>query len=423
MTKQLLLYVMCVGMLMSAPTMSAAQTREAETQSTVEGTVDAVNHANRTVTIRSKDGNVVTLDVPPEAMRFDQVKVGTPVQATYYNWISVRLKPAGEPPVDRTDPPNTVATPGSLPGATKFRTRVATVTITGWDPVNKVVTFTGPNGLAYTRRLLDTTDPKIAEGLKKGDRVDVTRLEAVTLTVSQQTVAVSAQSSPDTLRNRLTVSVLYGVDNQFSGKMIQEATGRTTGGAAINLVETTYDEVYGRVAMFKVGVGYRTTPRTEGVFNFVYSSSDATETATPVGTVGTTPLHVNFTGYKYWGVEGGQRWFFARTRFTPYVGYLVGLNRHQDIRGTFVDVPAGVTPPGLAEQDGKFFEKSWAFSLGPTGGFLVGLGPIELMAEAQFRFLGGLSDVDWLVEEGLKDINSESSRWSIPFLFGARIRF
>ena len=262
---------MCVGMLMSAPTMSAAQTREAETQSTVEGTVDAVDHANRTVTIRSKDGNVVTLDVPPEAMRFDQVKVGTPVQATYYNWISVRLKPAGEPPVDRTDPPNTIATPGSLPGATKFRTRVATVTITGWDPVNKVLTFTGPNGLAYTRRLLDTTDPKIAEGLKKGDRVDVTRVEAVTLMVSQQTVAVSAQSSPDTLRNRLTVSVLYGVDNQFSGKMIQEATGQTTGGAAINLVETTYDEVYGRVAMFKVGVGYRTTPRTEGVFNFVWS--------------------------------------------------------------------------------------------------------------------------------------------------------
>ena len=160
---------------MSAPTMSAAQTREAETQSTVEGTVDAVDHANRTVTIRSKDGNVVTLDVPPEAMRFDQVKVGTPVMATYYNWISVRLKPAGEPPVDRTDPPNTIATPGSLPGATKFRTRVATVTITGWDPVNKVLTFTGPNGLAYTRRLLDTTDPKIAEGLKKGDRVDVTQ--------------------------------------------------------------------------------------------------------------------------------------------------------------------------------------------------------------------------------------------------------
>jgi hypothetical protein len=37
--------------------------------------------------------------------------------------------------------------------------------------------------------------------------------------------------------------------------------------------------------------------------------------------------------------------------------------------------------------------------------------------------MGGLSDVDWLVEEGLRDVNSESSRWSLPILFGARIRF
>ena len=125
---------------------------------------------------------------------------------------------------------------------------------------------------------------------------------------------------------------------------------------------------------------------------------------------------------RYWGIEGGQRWFFARTRFTPFVGYLVGINRHQDIRGTFVGVPANLTP-GLAAQDGKFFEKSWAFSLGPTGGLLIGVGPFEVMAETQLRFMGGLSDVDWLVEEGLRDINSESSRWSIPFLVGARIRF
>ena len=85
-------------------------------------------------------------------------------------------------------------------------------------------------------------------------------------------------------------------------------------------------------------------------------------------------------------------------------------------------MPASSTP-GLAAQDGKFFEKSWAFSLGPTGGFLIGIGPVEVMAETQIRFLGGLSDVDWLVEEGLRDINSESSRWSLPVLVGARIRF
>ena len=296
-TKHLLLYVTCVGMLMSAPAMLAAQTQEAERQYTVEGAVEAVDHTARTVTIRSKDGRVVTLDVPPEAMRFDQVKVGIPVQASYYDLVTVRLKPAGEPAVDRTIEPTTVATPGSLPGATKIRQRMTTVTITGWDPVNKVVSFTGPNGVAYTRRLLDTTEPKIVEGLKKGDRVDVTRTEAVTVSVAQ-TVAVSAQSAPDSLRNRLTISALIGWDNQFSGNMIQQSTGQSTGGAPINLDEVNYDEVYGRIGSFKIGVGYRTTPRTEAVFNFIWSSSEASESATPVGTIGAVPLNVTFTEYQ-----------------------------------------------------------------------------------------------------------------------------
>ena len=231
-------------------------------------------------------------------------------------------------------------------------------------------------------------------------------------------------ADPDSFRHRTTISVQFGLDNQFSGKMIKASSGTTTGGQPIDLDETTFDEVYGRIGMFKIGAGYRTSPRTEAVFNFIWSKSDAEESAITVGTGGTSqvPLDVNFTAYKYWGIEGGNRWYFARTRFTPYLGYLVGINRHQDIRGTFVGVPTSATP-GLAAQDGKFFEKSWALSVGPTGGMLIGVGPIEVMAEVQLRYLGGLSDVDWLVEEGLKDINDESGRWSIPFVAGARLRF
>ncbi len=419
---------MSVGILMSAPTISTAEPREAESQVVndttqeirIQGSVQAVDHKARTVTLRGEEGNVVTLDVPANAPRFEQVKVGDRVTATYSDRISVRLKPAGEPAVDRTLDPVTTPTPGALPGATKTKQRVTTVTITGWSPADRVVTFVGPNKVSYSRRLLDAPDPKVLETLKVGDRVDVTRTEAITVAVQQ-----AAAPPADTLRNRLTLSVQAGWDNQFSGKMIKSATGRTTGGAPINLGETTYDDVYGAMGMFKIGVGYRTSPRTEAVFNFVWSSSEASETATPIGTVGTTPLvplNVNFTEYQYWGLEGGQRWYFARTRFTPFLGYLVGLNRHSDIRGTFVGVPLSVTP-GLAAEDGKFFESSWNFSGGPTAGFLIGVGPFEVTAETQLRYMGGLSDVNWLVEEGLRDVNNESARWSFPLLLGARIRF
>ena len=386
----------------------------------MRGTVQAVDATARTVTISGDAGNVVTLDVPQSVVRLNEVKVGDVVTAVYYDQVTVTAHPAGTPDADRLEPPVPTSTPGALPGGTVAQRRVTTVTITGWDPATRVVTFTGPGGAAYSRRLVETTDASPhdrAQGWRpRGHDPDRSG--------SRRRRARGASGCRRTLRNRLTVSVLFGWDNQFSGKMIEQATGATTGGAPINLDETTYDEVYGRIGMFKVGVGYRTTPRTEAVLNFVWSSSEATETATPVGTVSAAavPLNVNFTEYKYWGFEGGQRWFFARTRFTPFVGYLVGINRHQDIRGTFVNVPAEVTP-GLAAQDGKFFEKSWAFSLGPTGGMLIGVGPFEVMAETQLRFMGGLSDVDWLVEEGLRDVNSESSRWSFPVLVGASIRF
>jgi hypothetical protein len=411
---------MLLSLILSATLASAQTSTPNRDQVTMRGTVQAVDATARTVTIKGETGNVVTLDVPQSVVRLNEVKVGDVVTAVYYDQVTVTRHAAGTPDADRLEPPVPSSTPGALPGGTVAQRRVTTVTITGWDPATRVVTFTGPGGAAYSRRLVEDTDAALMTGLKVGDRVDVTRTEAVRVAVERAGQA----AAPDTLRNRLTVSVLFGWDNQFSGKMIKAATGATTGGAPINLEETTYDEVYGKIGIFKIGAGYRTTPRTEAVVNFIWSSSEASDDATQVGTAGNPPvaLNVNFTEYQYWGLEGGQRWFFARTRFTPFVGYLVGLNRHQDIRGTFVGVPANVTP-GLAAQDGKFFEKSWAFSLGPTGGILIGVGPFEVMAETQLRFMGGLSDVDWLVEEGLRDVNSESSRWSFPVLVGARIRF
>ena len=116
MTKRLLPYVMCVGMLMSAPTMSAAQTREAESQVTVQGTVEAVDHATRTVTIRLQQGTVVTLDVPPDCRAFRAGQGWRPRPGYLLRRVSIRLKPAGEAAVDRTIEPTTVGTPGCSAG-------------------------------------------------------------------------------------------------------------------------------------------------------------------------------------------------------------------------------------------------------------------------------------------------------------------
>jgi hypothetical protein len=422
-----LVFVVALSLVASVATaqQTAPQTREAVIQEiTVRGTVDAIDHTARTVRIRGDQGNIMTLDVPTSVTRFDSMKVGDVVTIAYYDRVNLRLKPSGEPAVDRVVDPTTTITPGLLPGGVRSTQRVTTVTIDSWDPATRMVGFTTSSGQSYTRRVSETIDASVLAGLKVGDRVDVTRTEATRLTV--ETLAAPApQPLPvalDTLRDRVTISFLWGPDNQVSGKVFQGSSGVFNDGTPITFDETTYDEIYGRMSLLKIGVGYRISPRTEATFNFVYSKSGSEPFQ--VGTVGVenSPLTADLEDYSYWGLEGGQRFYFTRVRFTPFVGYNLGINRFTHIDGNFF-APAIGSQPAVEVVDARVFDSSWAFSFGPTGGVLIGLGPIELQGEVGFRYMGGLSDVDFLVNADLRDINAESSRWSFPILFGIRVRF
>ena len=393
--------LLCAVGMAGAQTAPPAKTLAKTALLTYTGTITELDRTGRIITTSGPEG-VHTWEIPQSITQaqIDGLKLGDVISVNYFDAISLRKKPAGEAVVDTVDPTTHI--------------RTATITVTAVDNATRTLTFTGANGRTYTRSVVDQADIELLRTVAPGDRADVSWYETMEI--------IHGAVGDDWRNHRVTASILWGPDNQFSGKMIKAANGTTTSGAPINLDETTFDETYGRMALFKVGVGYRTSARAEIVVNLVIERSSA-ETV-QVGTVGTArvPVSVNFDDYNYWGVEGGQRFFFSKGRVTPYVGYLVGLNRFGDIRGTFVNTPSNLLP-GYAAQDQKFFEKSWALSFGPTGGVLIGLGPIELMAETQFRYMGGLSDVDWLVEEGLRDINSQSSRWSVPFLFGARVRF
>ena len=97
------------------------------------------------------------------------------------------------------------------------------------------MTFSGPKGNAYTRYVIDTVDPAVLASLKVGDRVDVTWTEALSLQVAAGAAAQRPRPrSPrrpatDDFRHRTTISVQFGIDNQFSGKMIKASQGTTTG--------------------------------------------------------------------------------------------------------------------------------------------------------------------------------------------------
>ena len=91
------------------------------------------------------------------------------VTVAYYDRVSLRAasRPASLPLTGPSLRSRPRISPGALPGATVASQRVATVTITGWDPATRVVTFTGPAGVTYTRRLLDTTRRQRAGGAQR----------------------------------------------------------------------------------------------------------------------------------------------------------------------------------------------------------------------------------------------------------------
>ena len=158
----------------------AQLTRTLPTQTvTLSGTVESIDKEKRIVKIKTPDGNFETIDVPPAAKRFDELKVGDRVSITYNNTVSARLKAPGEAPVNNATGATT-AGQRERPGGTATMERTMTVTVSAIDKGASSVTFTGPNGWKYSRRVVD---PAVLDKVKVGDKVDITSDTNVTVSV------------------------------------------------------------------------------------------------------------------------------------------------------------------------------------------------------------------------------------------------
>ena len=158
-----------------------AQVKELPGESlTVSGTVEAIDHTNRALTLKNETGELVTLDVSAEVKRFPEIKVGDKITARYYDNVTVRLKKPDEPSVNTE---SAAATPGkgAKPAATVATQRTMTAVIEAIDPSVPSISFKGPQGWKYSRRVLDKN---VLKQVKVGDRVDFTWTEALIVDVS-----------------------------------------------------------------------------------------------------------------------------------------------------------------------------------------------------------------------------------------------
>ena len=148
---------------------------------TETGTVEAIEAASRTVTLKKPDGTFVQTVAGPDIKRFAEIKVGDKINARYYENVVVRLKQPGESDVMSGGK----ATTGSeqvLPGGTKAKQLTITATITAIDMDTPTITFTGPNGWKYTSKVQDT---EALAKVKVGDKVDIVWTEAVLVSVER----------------------------------------------------------------------------------------------------------------------------------------------------------------------------------------------------------------------------------------------
>jgi hypothetical protein len=145
---------------------------------TVTATVEAVEQSSRTVVIRTKAGELRSVELGPNS-QIAQIKVGDLVNATYYENLIIRKKPAGEADVDTLE---AAAHRGnSKAGGSIGVQQAITATISAVDMNVPSIALTGPRGWSYSSKV---QDKKALAQVKVGDKVDLTWTAAVLVSVT-----------------------------------------------------------------------------------------------------------------------------------------------------------------------------------------------------------------------------------------------
>ena len=148
---------------------------------TITASVEALDLANRMVTLRGPQGNVVSLRVDESVKNLPQVKVGDQVVAKYYVSLVVRMAEPGDPKMMETSGLAS-AKPGEMPAGVAARQVTVTASVEAIDKETPSITLKGPEGNVVRVRVMD---PKNLEKVKVGDKLFITYTEALAISVEK----------------------------------------------------------------------------------------------------------------------------------------------------------------------------------------------------------------------------------------------
>lgn len=158
----------------------AEQTVSKSDSVSATATIQAIDKANRLVTLKDESGAEDTMQVGPAMKRFDELKVGDKVKVTYYESLVLQVRKPGDAVKTGGDDAKLTKGTGGSPAATLSRQQTTTVEVLGIDQKLPSITVRTADGRTVTRKV---ENRKNLEGVKVGDKIDITYTQAAILSV------------------------------------------------------------------------------------------------------------------------------------------------------------------------------------------------------------------------------------------------
>jgi len=146
---------------------------------TETATITGIDATRKLITLKSDTGEEDTFDASI-LKRFDELKVGQKIKATYYESMVFQVVKPGQAASPASAEASLNRAKSALPAGTVSTQQKMTVTVKSIDPKVPSLTVTTPDGRIVTRKI---EDKKNIEGLKIGDRIEITYTQALVASV------------------------------------------------------------------------------------------------------------------------------------------------------------------------------------------------------------------------------------------------
>ena len=174
--------IAALALSLAVPAFAATQQPVTKSQTTrAVATITAIDSTSRLITLKTDKGEEDSFRAGPDMARFNELKVGDKVNVAFTESIVFAVRKPGDTSATATtgDAAVTRGT-GARPGGTIAGQIKTTVTVKAIDTKAPSITVQTEDGRTVTRLVQDA---KNLQGIKVGDKADITYTQAVLVSV------------------------------------------------------------------------------------------------------------------------------------------------------------------------------------------------------------------------------------------------